>query len=82
MQRQLPNASYATMASLRESSGSRVPQEHTRTPVDDPPPRDWSQLGRRVMAEAWRRLTDEHAAGPKSAATPVVPAPRDKETGR
>lgn len=38
-------------------------------------PQDWSELGRRVLAEAWRRTTDELAARAMPAQEPVVPAP-------
>jgi len=38
-------------------------------------PRDWSELGRRVLAEAWRRTRDELAARATPAHEPVVPAP-------
>jgi hypothetical protein len=79
MQRQLPIASRARVARPTPASGGRVPQEHIRTPDSDAAPRDWSQLGRRVLAEAWYRLTDEHGPGRGIAATPVVPAPHDKE---
>jgi hypothetical protein len=43
---------------------------HPRRPVDDSPPRDWSQMGRRILAEAWRRITDDlaarHTPGPET----------------
>ena len=77
MQRQLPNAFGAMVPSLGYSSGPHVPQEHTRIPDEDSAPRDWSQLGRRVLAEAWRRLRDELAARDTSQATPVAPARRE-----
>ncbi len=48
-------------------------------PDDDTPPRDWSQLGRRVLAEAWRRFTEEHVTRPPTAATPVASAPPPAE---
>ncbi len=65
-----------------------VSQEHNPTVADDssegaspapdtgssPVHRDWSHLGRRVLAEAWRRLTDEHRPA-QPCATPAVPAP-------
>ena len=82
MQRQLPNAFDAMVPSLCHSSGRQVPQEHTRAPDEDSPPRDWSQLGRRVLAEAWRRLMEEHAARHTSPATPVVPAPDQEQRGQ
>ena len=62
------------MKASRCLSGCPVPQDHTGT-SDDAPPRDWSHLGRRVLAEAWRRLMDEHTARQAVRATPVVPAP-------
>ncbi len=39
------------------------------------PPADWSDLGRRVLAEAWRRTTDELAARGRLGVSPVVLAP-------
>ena len=82
MQRQLPNAFNATVPSPGHLSGLHVPQEHTRAPDEDSPPRDWSQLGRRVLAEAWRRLRDEHATRETSQARPVVPAPDQEHRTR
>lgn len=58
------------------SEPGNVPQEHETpwanpTPApDDSLPQDWSQLGRRVLAEAWRRTTEEVAR--RRGATPVV----------
>jgi hypothetical protein len=53
---------------------SRGPDAPTSSAVDSEP-RDWSELGRRVLAEALRRATDElkrrNAALPAS----VVPPP-------
>ncbi len=91
MHRQPHNAPSAEAASLCQPSGGQpwtpgdqdqVPQEHFTTPADDTSPRDWSHLGRRVMAEAWRRLTDEHATRQSAQAAPVVPAPHDQEPPR
>ncbi len=64
-----------------ESCGSQVPQEHTGRSRGDSSPRDWSHLGRRVLAEAWRRLTDERHPRRSSKAAPVVPAPHAREAG-
>ena len=74
MQRQLPNAFDGFVPSLCHSSGSNVPQEHAQALNEDSSPPDWSHLGRRVLAEAWRRLTEEHATRDTSRATPAVPA--------
>lgn len=59
------------------STGRRVPQEHTK--ANDSVPRDWSQLGRRVLTEALRRATDELAARKRDGQTPVVPAPNSED---
>jgi len=66
-----PHGAEVGQPSVRagESSGGTVPQEHIRQPGDSAL-RDWSQLGRRVLAEAWRRFTDDVAR--HSAATPVA----------
>lgn len=53
---------------------AQVPQEHTSLPGQDSPPSDWSQLGRQVLAEAWRRTTEESASR-RPQATPAVSAP-------
>lgn len=56
-----------------EPSAGCVPQEHL-LPAHDSAPRDWSQLGRWVLAEAWRRFTDDaglHAV----VASPIVSTP-------
>ncbi len=81
MQRRLPHSRCNQRSSRRPTSGVRVPQEHKVTPDEDSQPRDWSQLGRRVMAEAWRRLTDERAARRSQTATPAAPA-RQEGDGR
>lgn len=57
----------------------QVPQEHTGAPNPDSPPRDWSHMGRRVLAEAWRRTTDDLATRPLAGAGPAVPAPHTPE---
>ena len=67
--------------STREPPNGSVPQEHTAAADEGSPPRDWSRLGRRVLAEAWRRTTDEFAARQTSRAGPVVPAPGSEEAG-
>jgi hypothetical protein len=74
MPRPLDDTFDVVASSSRRSSGVPVPQEHTAVPDADPAPRDWSQLGRRVLAEAWRRTTEELAARHTRSATPVVPA--------
>gem|GEM_PF-5800706 len=63
----------------RCSFGRHVPEEHNRTLNEVLPPRDWSHLGRRVLAEAWRRLTEERASQPSATASPVVRAPGERE---
>ncbi len=78
MQRQLPTRFGEPTASLYETPGRSVPQEHNFAADRDPQPGAWSLLGRRVLAEAWRRLTAEHAR-PSSGAIPAVPAPADAE---
>ena len=65
-----PAASHADATFDRQ-----VPQEHTGG-SNDSQPRDWSQLGRRVMAEAWRRITDDVGTHPLAVAAPAAPAPR------
>lgn len=78
MVRPLENSFDPAGSRRRESSERYVPQEHTGVSDNDSAPRDWSQLGRRVLAEAWRRTTDD-VAGQVATATPVVPAPRSEE---
>jgi len=73
--RRTPNAEPP---SLCQSSGNAVPLEHANVPAEDTPPRDWSQLGRRVLAEAWRRLMDEQMPC-RPTATPVAQAPSPLE---
>lgn len=68
------DASDPTPSPIARPSGP-VPQEHNHRQHSDTLPRDWSQLGRQVLAEAWRRTTDAIAARQQSGATPVVPAP-------
>ncbi|MGD8453444.1 MAG: hypothetical protein PVJ57_16650 [Phycisphaerae bacterium] len=46
-------------------------------PTTDSTPRDWSELGRRVLAEALRRATDELAL--RNAMTPASAAIRSIE---
>jgi hypothetical protein len=74
MPRPLDNTIDVVASSSRRSSGVPVPQEHIAVPDANSTPRDWSQLGRRVAAEAWRRTTEELAARHTRSATPVVPA--------
>ncbi len=88
MARQLPEVSAAHMwriaeprwlgahaaAPSRNSADRIVPQEHNLAAAVDSSDRDWSCLGRRVLAEAWRRYTEEHATRPAQCATPAVPA--------
>jgi hypothetical protein len=73
VQRQLPSATDIRQ-SLLDSLADHVPQEHNGT-GEDSTPRGWSHMGRRVLAEAWRRFTDERVANADPAATPVAPAP-------
>lgn len=56
----------------------RVHAEHAAG--GDFPPNDWSLLGRRVLAEAWQRTTDELAARDKLGQPPDVPAPGPETT--
>ncbi len=81
MQRQLSNLFDSSRPSLSELSGCCVPQEHISTPDKTLPPRDWSHLGQRVLAKAWRRLTDDRVTRRTSRAAPVVPAP-NQENGQ
>jgi hypothetical protein len=74
-----PPQNPAPSAAKRYSRGP-APQEVARHVVDSQP-RDWSQLGRRVMAEAWRRTTEELAARQAAEAKPAVPAPFDAVRG-
>ncbi len=50
-----------------------VPQEHTFAAGANSAPRDWSDLGRRVLAEAWRRFTEDAALDQALPARPVAP---------
>ena len=79
MQRRLPHPRNTQASSRHRTSSAAVPLEHNAAPAADSPPQDWSQLGRRVMAEAWRRLTDERATRRSLEATPAAPAPREEE---
>ncbi len=88
MRRQLHQSIDAQATSARDrrspqrrSFGCHVPQEHNSTPDEALPPRDWSHLGRRVLAEAWRRLTDERVSRSPATASPVVRA-RDGQEER
>lgn len=73
------NSFDPTTSALHPSASPSVPQEHNAKRADaDSSPRDWSQLGRRVLAEAWRRTTDDVVRQP-TPATPADPAPRSKE---
>ncbi len=74
MPRPLDNTIDFVASSSRRLSGVPVTQEHIAVPDADSTPRDWSQLGRRVLAEAWHRTTEELAARHARSATPVVPA--------
>ena len=85
MKRPLDDTFDPSLTACRPPIAGQVPQEHAgRPPVgqtpakggpdDDSSPRDWSQLGRRVLAEAWHRTTEELAARHARSATPVVPA--------
>lgn len=47
-----------------------------RRPDSDSLPPSWSHLGRRVLAEAWRRAREALALRSTPDPTPVVPAPR------
>ncbi len=75
MDRQLRNSCQHTRSILGQPSGDQVPQEHNQATDENALLRDWSQLGRRVMAQAWRRFTDDLADSQDNSATPVVPAP-------
>lgn len=77
MTRQFSSADVLKPPTSATSTGP-VPQEHDPLPADHPAPRDWSQMGRRVLAEAWRRFMDERARRTDSA-TPVAPAPHAEE---
>lgn len=72
MSRQLPDVLDASMTSRRIPSDRHVPQEYTPTSDTAPSRTDWSDLGRRVLAEAWRRLTEEPQARRRKRANPVV----------
>ena len=86
MKRPLDDTFDPSLTACRSLFAGQVPQEHAgRPPVgrkpakgvpdDDSPPRDWSQLGRRVLAEAWRLTKEESAARILFGATPAVLAP-------
>jgi hypothetical protein len=69
-----------TLSTRGDDPVGDVPQEHTpHTTCANPSARDWSQLGRRVLAEAWRRTTDELADRQRPDAMPAVPAPHLRE---
>lgn len=53
------DAFVRTTSTACEIADCCVPQEHNQQPTDSA--RDWSFLGRRVLAEALRRTTDELA---------------------
>jgi hypothetical protein len=65
----------------RDPAVATVPQEHSAAAANDSLPRDWSHLGRRVLAEAWRRLMDERCCALKCA-MPAVPAPLHADEDR
>jgi hypothetical protein len=48
---------------------------HSQERAADSPPRDWSQIGRRVLAEAWRRITEDLAARRTPGPVATVPHP-------
>ena len=85
MKRLLDDTFDPSLTACRSPIAGQVPQEHAGHPPighkrakggpdDDSSPRDWSQLGRRVLAEAWR-LTKEESAARILCATPAVQAP-------
>ena len=62
------------MRQRRAASGQRSPDGVTarRLPPNDSSPRDWSELGRWVLAEALRRATDELGRRQAPSATPTT----------
>ncbi len=64
----------------RPSAAPELPRDPEHSPLaDDSPPRDWSELGRRVLAEALRRATDELHRRNGWSARPAVPPPPAEE---
>lgn len=72
MERELQSA---TAESETHALPTLRPATHGLGTGDDPASDGWSQLGRRVLAEAWRRTTEEFATLRRAAVSPVVPAP-------
>lgn len=66
------DVSHPDASPFCEPSAGCVPQEHL-LPAHDSAPRDWSRLGRWVLAEAWRRFTDD-AGAHAGVASPIVSA--------
>ena len=76
MQRKMTDSLNAATSQSRELSDPHVPQEHTLAADVDSAPRDWSHWGRRVMAEAWRRTTEDLRSRSSAGTTPADPTPR------
>lgn len=76
MQRTPTDSLNAATSLSREPSDPHVPQEHTLAADADPAPRDWSQWGRRVLAEAWRRTTEDLRSRSSAGTTPADSAPQ------
>jgi len=72
MERELQSAGAE---SRTHTSPARRPATHGIIREHDSASDGWSQLGRRVLAEAWRRTTDEFATLRRATGSPVVPAP-------
>lgn len=77
MPRQRSRIAKLWSVARRESDDSRAAR---MLPPADSAPRDWSDLGRRVLAEALHRATDELAR--RNALTPASVALRSTEEGQ
>lgn len=63
---------------LRARASARCTRPH-RTLAADPEPRDWSELGRQVLAEARRRAREELARRHMPAPASAVPQPAPED---
>lgn len=70
MPRKKPDTVESTTAPRQVANPAAAPSP---SPAADSEPRDWSELGRRVLAEALRRTRDEFARRHATRPTSVVP---------